>query len=119
MYYVGNHNGCAEVTALRAKISEMRDVALVQEREVRERVRDEFSQLVHSLHSLVFEQRTQYDEFREQLMDTSLGSVNEVRADVEQRLSAIRQNFLTGNTSTQHCCHLYSYYLIYWPFTLQ
>ena len=90
----------AEVTALRAKISEMRDVALVQEREVRDRVRDEFSQLVHSMHTLVFEQRTQYDEFREQLLDNSLGFVNDVRSDVEQRLSAIRQNFLSGNTST-------------------
>lgn len=53
-----------EVTALRAKIAEMREMSLTQERDVRERVKEEYDALVHNLFTACFDIKKKFDEFK-------------------------------------------------------
>lgn len=53
-----------EVTALRAKILEMREQSMTQEQDVRERVKREFKDLVQSMFNAHFQLRARFDEFR-------------------------------------------------------
>ena len=53
-----------EVTALRAKVAEMRQISLTQERDVRMKVKDEYDGLIRSLFSSSFELKARFDEFR-------------------------------------------------------
>ena len=53
-----------EVTALRSKISEMRDMALTQEQDIRERIREEYDDLVHNLFSAALDLKRKLDEYR-------------------------------------------------------
>ena len=53
-----------EITALRAKIAEMRQISLTQERDVRERVQEDYNSLVQNLFSGSFDLKKKFDEFR-------------------------------------------------------
>ena len=100
-----------EITALRAKITEMREHAMGQERHVRERVKEEYFQLVNSLFSLAFEQRTQFDEFRENLLESSLAIVNETRQESVQRMSAMKEKFHAATFGIHNSSLIYYYFL--------
>ena len=52
------------ISALRAKIAEMREMSLTQEHEIRERIKDEYHQLVENLFSATYKLRKRYDLFR-------------------------------------------------------
>jgi uncharacterized protein YqfA (UPF0365 family) len=53
-----------EITALRAKIAEMRQMALTQEQDIRERIREEYDDLVHNLFAVCLDLKRKFDEFR-------------------------------------------------------
>lgn len=53
-----------EITALRAKIAEMREMSLTQERDIRERVREEYNDLIQNIFNSTFQLRSKFDEFR-------------------------------------------------------
>lgn len=63
-----NQDLLMEITALRAKIAEMREISLTQERDIRERVREEYDGLVQNLFSSAFEMKRKYDEFRWEIL---------------------------------------------------
>ena len=52
-----------EITALRAKIAEMREMALTQERDIRERVKESYDSLVQNLFEGTFSLKLKFDEF--------------------------------------------------------
>ena len=53
-----------EVTALRAKVKEMAEEAETQEEDIRDRVREEYDDLVNNLYTAAFELKQQFDQFR-------------------------------------------------------
>lgn len=53
-----------EVTALRAKVKEMCEEAETQEGAIKDRVREEYDDLVNNLFSAAFELKQQFDQFR-------------------------------------------------------
>ena len=53
-----------EITALRAKITEMRDLSMCQEGIIREKVKEEYAQLVLNMFSSCFDLKKKFDEFR-------------------------------------------------------
>ena len=53
-----------EVTALRAKVKEMGEEAAIQEEVIRNRVREEYDDLVNNLFSAGYELKQQFDQFR-------------------------------------------------------
>ncbi len=48
----------------RAKIAEMRTTLMDQERDIRERVKEEYDELVNNLFSSAFDLKRQFDDFR-------------------------------------------------------
>ena len=53
-----------EITALRAKILEMREQAMTAEQDVRESVKKEFKEVIQSMFGAHSHLRTRFDEFR-------------------------------------------------------
>ena len=53
-----------EVTALRAKIAEMRQLSLTHEQDVRARVKEEYDDLVHNLFNVCLDLKRRFDEYR-------------------------------------------------------
>ena len=53
-----------EITALRAKISEMREKALNQEWQLRQRISEEYHGLIHNMFACTFDLRKKFDEHR-------------------------------------------------------
>ena len=54
-----------EVIALRAKVTEQREMIQKQEQDVRDRIRQEYDDLVHGLVRSIFDLKTKFDEFRQ------------------------------------------------------
>lgn len=54
----------SEVTALRGKIHEMREMSLTQEADITDRVRKQYEDVVHSLFDSTAKLKLRLDEFR-------------------------------------------------------
>ncbi|XP_048579860.1 uncharacterized protein LOC5511107 isoform X2 [Nematostella vectensis] len=74
-----SHEQLLEITALRAKIMEMRDSIMNQEKELREKIKKDFANLVQELFSNCFEMKNKFEEFRLFLYDDVHESLNDVR----------------------------------------
>ncbi|XP_070558917.1 uncharacterized protein [Ptychodera flava] len=85
-----SHELILEITALRAKIAEMRELALTMETDIRERVKEEYRDLVQNLFSAAFTLKTRFDEFRNQLYDDMFNSIGDVRREAVMTMSKLK-----------------------------
>ncbi|XP_077868441.1 uncharacterized protein LOC100372084 [Saccoglossus kowalevskii] len=85
-----SHELILEITALRAKIAEMRDEALTKERDIREEVKIEYDGLVQNLFLTSFALKTRFDEFRNHLYDDMFNSIGDVRRDAVETMSKLK-----------------------------
>lgn len=95
-----------EVTALRAKVAEMRMQSMTMESECRERVRQEYNEMVHSLFSLAFEQKGRIDEYRQHLHNSTLARIAEVRSEAALEMQKIKEKsgaVRTGSGKGKRC----------------
>ncbi|XP_074645051.1 uncharacterized protein LOC141901606 isoform X2 [Tubulanus polymorphus] len=86
-----------EITALRAKIAEMREISLTQERDIRQRVKDEYDDLIRNLFSSAFELKTKFDEFRHELHDDVYEKIGEARREAIESMTKLKQK--SGGTA--------------------
>lgn len=68
-----------EITALRAKISRMRDEQAAQETVIKERVKRDYDDLVHSLFTTSFALKNRFEEYRMSLYDDVVQGLCDVR----------------------------------------
>ncbi|XP_033105563.1 uncharacterized protein LOC117107864 [Anneissia japonica] len=94
-----SHELILEVTSLRAKISEMREAALVKEQELRQRLQKEYNSLIQNLFAVAFGLKGKLDEFRTHLYDQVFTTVGEVRRDAVMAMSKLK-SIKHDNTST-------------------
>ncbi|CAL1545735.1 unnamed protein product [Lymnaea stagnalis] len=87
------HDLLMEVVALRCKIAEMREVSLTQERDLRERVREEYQDLIHNIFNSTFHLRNKFDLFRNHLHDDVLVKIDETRKEAFEAMSRLQQKF--------------------------
>ncbi|KAL5014614.1 hypothetical protein ScPMuIL_008884 [Solemya velum] len=85
------HDLLMEITALRAKIGEMREMSLTQERDVRERFREEYEDLIQNLFNTCFQLKTKLDEFRNDLYDDVFERVRETRREAVESMKAFER----------------------------
>ncbi|XP_064604712.1 uncharacterized protein LOC135469969 isoform X2 [Liolophura sinensis] len=95
------HDILMEITALRAKISEMRDMSLTQERDIRERVKEEYEGLVQNLFNTVCQVKAKFDEYRGDLLNDTREKIAETRSEAVEALTKLNQKFdiKSDNTS--------------------
>ncbi|KAJ8047613.1 hypothetical protein HOLleu_06655 [Holothuria leucospilota] len=82
-----SHELILEITALRSKIHEMREMTLTQQQEIREQIRDEYDQLVQNLFGSTFSLKNKFDQFGKGLYDECYGIVAEVREESAEAMS--------------------------------
>ena len=82
-----------EITALRAKVAEMRQMSFDQQKEIRERVRQEYDELIQNLFSSTYALKNKFDEFRMELHDDVFEKVNETRREAFKAMSTVREKF--------------------------
>ncbi|KAH3820990.1 hypothetical protein DPMN_122743, partial [Dreissena polymorpha] len=87
------HDLIMEITALRAKVAEMREMNLNQQSEIRERVRQEYDELIQSLFNSTFMLKNKFDEFRNELHDDVFEKVSETRREALKAMSTVREKF--------------------------
>ncbi|XP_012939634.1 uncharacterized protein LOC101845475 [Aplysia californica] len=87
------HDLLMEITALRAKIVEMREMSMSQERDIRERVREEYNDLIQNIFNSTFQLRGKFDEFRNDLHDDVFEKINETRREAASAMSKLQQKF--------------------------
>ncbi|XP_019634139.1 PREDICTED: uncharacterized protein LOC109477364 [Branchiostoma belcheri] len=80
-----------EITALRAKVAEMREMTFTQERDIREQVKCEYDELVEDLFSSQFELMKKFDDFRLNLHDILCEKVAETRVEADDAISKLKQ----------------------------
>ncbi|ELT87775.1 hypothetical protein CAPTEDRAFT_135567 [Capitella teleta] len=88
-----------EVTALRAKISEMREMSLTQERDLRERVKEEYDGLVQNLFSTCFDIKKKFDEFKEDMHNDIVDEVEESKNEAKRLMRQAK--YRTGATAEE------------------
>ncbi|XP_071809867.1 uncharacterized protein [Asterias amurensis] len=81
-----SHELILEITALRAKIAEMRGMSLTQERDIRERLKEGYDSLVQKLFEGAFAMKLNFDEFGVRLYDEAFGIVGEVRQEAMEAM---------------------------------
>ncbi|XP_064633719.1 uncharacterized protein LOC135491668 [Lineus longissimus] len=86
-----SHELLLEITALRAKIAEMREISLTQERDIRERVKEEYDDLIRNLFSSAFELKSRFDEFRHELHDDCFDKISEARREAIEAMTRLKQ----------------------------
>ena len=79
----------AEITALRSKVALMRGEQDQQEHEIRERVKRDYDDLVHSLFSTSFALKNRFEEYRSTLHEDVVEGLYEVRKQSLQKLKHI------------------------------
>lgn len=79
----------AEITALRAKVSRMRSEQETQAYEIRERVKQEYDDLVNSLFSTSFSLKNRFEEYRCNLYEDVVESLCDIRKHALNRLKLI------------------------------
>lgn len=78
-----------EVTALRAKVAEMRELSLTQERDLRERVREEYNDLVQNLFQAVYTLRGKLDEHREEIFEDIHSKINAAAEQADKDMAKL------------------------------
>ena len=76
----------SEITALRAKVSRMHAELETQENVVRERVKRDYDDLVHSLFSTSFALKNRFEEYRSQLYEDVVSGIGDVRKTAINRM---------------------------------
>ncbi|XP_076468617.1 uncharacterized protein LOC143299362 isoform X2 [Babylonia areolata] len=82
-----------EITALRAKILEMREQAMTAEQDVRESVKKEFKEVIQSMFGANSQLRSRFDEFREQLNDDVCEKIAETRSVAVAAMTRLSEKF--------------------------
>ncbi|VUZ41511.1 unnamed protein product, partial [Hymenolepis diminuta] len=85
------HNLLLEVTALRAKLSEINDQQSRLDAKIRDQVRREFSSAMRNLFALSFEQKARIDEYRNNLHIITLKRISEVRSETATEMERIKE----------------------------
>ncbi|XP_022108314.1 uncharacterized protein LOC110988792 isoform X2 [Acanthaster planci] len=81
-----SHELILEITALRAKVAEMRELSMTQERDLREKMQEEYDTLVQSLFQGAFGLKVKFDEFGVRLYDEAFSIVGEVRREAMEAM---------------------------------
>ncbi|RUS70526.1 hypothetical protein EGW08_021714 [Elysia chlorotica] len=71
----------------------MREMSLTQESDVRERVREEYNDLIHSIFNSTFQLRSKFDQFRNELQDDVFDKINETRKEAVDAMAKLQQKF--------------------------
>ena len=71
----------------------MREMNLNQQSEIRERVRQEYDELIQSLFNSTFMLKNKFDEFRNELHDDVFEKVSETRREALKAMSTVREKF--------------------------
>lgn len=79
-----------EVTALRAKVHEMREMSLTQEGDITDRVRKQYEDVVHSLFDSTAKLKLRLDEFRHELHDDVNTEINSTRKEALKEMDEVR-----------------------------
>ncbi|XP_048257717.1 uncharacterized protein LOC124151794 isoform X2 [Haliotis rufescens] len=85
------HDLLMEITALRAKIAEMREMLMTQERDVRDRIRSEYEDLVQNLFNCTFQLRGKFDEFKDVLYDDVFEKISQTRREAVEAISKLEK----------------------------
>ncbi|XP_053377209.1 uncharacterized protein LOC123529723 isoform X3 [Mercenaria mercenaria] len=93
------HDLIMEITALRAKVAEMREMSFKQQTEIRERVRQEYDELIQNLFNSTFSLKNKFDEFRNELHDDVFEKIGESRREAFKNMSTVREKF--GSTQEE------------------
>lgn len=86
-----SHEQLLEITALRAKIAEMRESLMNQEKELRERIKSDFAFLVQELFSNCFSMKNRFEEFRLFLHDDVHEGLSDVRRKAVEDMKKLRE----------------------------
>ncbi|XP_035677409.1 coiled-coil domain-containing protein 162-like [Branchiostoma floridae] len=92
-----------EITALRAKVAEMREMTFTQERDIREQVKCEYDELVEDLFASQFELMKKFDDFRLNLHDIVCEKVAETRVEADDAISKLKQREGGVPGTVSHC----------------
>ena len=84
---------CSEITALRAKVAEMREMSVRQQTEIRERVRNEYDELIQNLFNSTFSLKNKFDEFRNDLHDDVFEKVGHTRREAFEAMKRVREKY--------------------------
>ncbi|KAL5257448.1 hypothetical protein ACHWQZ_G012403 [Mnemiopsis leidyi] len=85
-----------ELTALRAKISEMREEHTFLEGNMRSKLRMEYNELVHNMFSTCDTLRHRFDEFREQLVQECRENIKNVKMSAIDKMRVVRRQTING-----------------------
>ncbi|XP_068750634.1 uncharacterized protein [Montipora capricornis] len=86
-----SHEQLLEITALRAKIAEMRESLMNQEKDLRERIKTDFASLVQELFSNCFSMKNRFEEFRLLLHDDVHEGLDDVRRKAVEDMKKLRE----------------------------
>ncbi|XP_076118208.1 uncharacterized protein LOC143085614 isoform X2 [Mytilus galloprovincialis] len=79
-----------EVTALRAKVHEMREMSLTQEADITDRVRKQYEDVVHSLFDSTAKLKLRLDEFRHEIHEDVNTEINDTRKEALNEMDEVR-----------------------------
>ncbi|KAJ8301243.1 hypothetical protein KUTeg_020230 [Tegillarca granosa] len=85
------HDLLMEITALRAKIAEMREMSLTQETDIRDRVRQEYEDLIENLFECSTKLKDKFDDFREELHDDVVEKINKAKWATLEEFKTVRE----------------------------
>ncbi|GFO11352.1 coiled-coil domain-containing protein 162-like, partial [Plakobranchus ocellatus] len=95
------------ITALRAKVVEMREMSLHQESNIRERVREEYNDLIHSIFNSTFQLRSKFDQFRNELQDDVFDKINDTRREAVDAMAKLQQKFKGTTGERRYLCFVF------------
>ncbi|CAH1785032.1 unnamed protein product [Owenia fusiformis] len=96
-----NYDILLEITALRAKVLEMREMAMSQEKDLRDRVQEEYDELVLNLFSSAFELKTKFDEFKDYLHDDVYDKIQETRREAIEEMTRVKLKAIDGSEEAE------------------
>ncbi|XP_021364139.1 uncharacterized protein LOC110457263 isoform X2 [Mizuhopecten yessoensis] len=85
------HDMLMEITALRAKIFEMRQTSLNQEAEIRDKVKKEYNDLVGNMMEACDHIKAKFDEFRHELHDDVNDMITDTRRETLRSMESVKQ----------------------------
>ena len=71
----------------------MREMSFKQQTEIRERVRQEYDDLIQNLFNSTFQLKNKFDEFRGELHDDVFEKINDTRREAFKCMSTVRQKY--------------------------
>ncbi|KAK3588936.1 hypothetical protein CHS0354_023696 [Potamilus streckersoni] len=87
------HDILMEITALRAKIAEMREMSVTMQHDIRDRVREDYNDLIQNLFNSSFQLKGKLEEFRNDLHDDVHEKISDVRREAFEAVSKIKQKY--------------------------